>query len=828
MKFFWILFVALLGTSLTAAQDTQGSNVANDTSTSQGVPRVIRFSGRQIQAVAEARTVQLTFSIYEERMGGEPIWMETQLVNVDEQGRYSVLLGASANDGLPADLFATGNARWIGIRPVEGGAAEEPRIQIVSVPYALQAGDAQSLGGRSVTDFVLTRQAQQASGSSAATAPETGATINDGSSAGTPNFLAKFETPTSIVNSSVFETSGNVGIGTTNPLAKLDVAGSIQVSTGINVTSGDIALGVNQSGLSQFFKLFTTPHAVANTPSQLNMGLFDGSFTGFNVKNVRDGSFSSASIEFSTHHGGVSAGTRMTIDKDGRVGIGTTTPTQALEVVGTAKVGTLTDGFITMGLAQINRSGGAVEMQFPGGSGNDVRMFSGTASPVSFIASSGNVGIGTASPTSKLHVQGAARASSFTDGFINFGLAQINRTGGAVEVQFPGGAGNDVRFFSSTPQVVSFSGASGNLGLGTASPSSKVDAVDSTATQVIKATQNAAGAGSFSVGTPPPVAVRGDASSNSGVTGGVLGIASSPGGFGVLGESLSTTGNAVGVYGFSLSSSIGIGVWGESRSLSGDTAGVFGKTFSSTGQGVQGHAAIDTSQGQSSTGDGVGVWGQSDRVSGTGVFGIATDTGGDTVGVYGRVVSSNAAASAAIFDTSSTSANVLIGRSGAGLTRVVRIDATGKGFFNGGTQTGGADFAESVTVREEKSQYEPGDVLAIDATGVRRFTKVATPYSTLVAGIYSTKPGVLATPHGMDDPRINTEEVPLAVVGIVPCKVTNENGEIVAGDLLVASSRAGYAMKGTDRARMNAAVIGKALQGMRSSSGVIEVLVSLQ
>src|SRR5208282_4762946 len=101
-------------------------------------------------------------------------------------------------------------------------------------------------------------------------------------------------------------------------------------------------------------------------------------------------------------------------------------------------------------------------------------------------------------------------------------------------------------------------------------------------------------------------------------------------------------------------------------------------------------------------------------------------------------------------------------------------------------------------------------------------------YSTLVAGIYSTKPGVLATPHTMDDPEIKNSEVPLAVVGIVPCKVTAENGPIARGDLLVTSSRPGYAMKGTDRNQMLGAVVGKALEPLPDGTGVIQVLVTLQ
>jgi hypothetical protein len=72
------------------------------------------------------------------------------------------------------------------------------------------------------------------------------------------------------------------------------------------------------------------------------------------------------------------------------------------------------------------------------------------------------------------------------------------------------------------------------------------------------------------------------------------------------------------------------------------------------------------------------------------------------------------------------------------------------------------------------------------------------------------------------------KDVPLAVIGIVPCKVTTENGPIQRGDLLVASSKPGYAMKGTDRSRMLGAIVGKALEPLAEGDGVVEVLVTLQ
>jgi hypothetical protein len=166
-----------------------------------------------------------------------------------------------------------------------------------------------------------------------------------------------------------------------------------------------------------------------------------------------------------------------------------------------------------------------------------------------------------------------------------------------------------------------------------------------------------------------------------------------------------------------------------------------------------------------------------------------------------------------------------------GMTNTVhkfRVDTNGVAYADGGFVASGADFAESVAVRGQSSEYEPGDVLEIDANADRHLALSHHAYATLVAGIYSTKPGVLATPHTIDDPSANSTEVPLAVIGIVPCKVTAENGAIARGDLLVTSSLPGYAMKGTDRSRLVGAVVGKALQPLAAGTGIIEVLITLQ
>jgi hypothetical protein len=138
---------------------------------------------------------------------------------------------------------------------------------------------------------------------------------------------------------------------------------------------------------------------------------------------------------------------------------------------------------------------------------------------------------------------------------------------------------------------------------------------------------------------------------------------------------------------------------------------------------------------------------------------------------------------------------------------------------------GGGDYAESVDTSGDRTGYGAGDLLVIDKHDPSKFAKSSEPYSTMVAGIYSTKPGAVG--RRQTTPK-STDEIPMAVVGIVPAKVSAENGVIEAGDLLVSSSTPGAAMKGTDRSRMLGAVVGKAMGTLNSGTGVIEVLVTLQ
>jgi len=78
------------------------------------VPKLIKFSGA-VPVSADAASgsasappvpASMTFSIYADQTSTTPLFVESQNVTPDVQGKYSVLLGSSNTDGLPAEIFS--------------------------------------------------------------------------------------------------------------------------------------------------------------------------------------------------------------------------------------------------------------------------------------------------------------------------------------------------------------------------------------------------------------------------------------------------------------------------------------------------------------------------------------------------------------------------------------------------------------------------------------------------------------------------------------------------------------------------------------------------
>jgi hypothetical protein len=157
-----------------------------------------------------------------------------------------------------------------------------------------------------------------------------------------------------------------------------------------------------------------------------------------------------------------------------------------------------------------------------------------------------------------------------------------------------------------------------------------------------------------------------------------------------------------------------------------------------------------------------------------------------------------------------------------GTVNVARINSAGRGFFNGGTQNSGADVAEVFDVEGSINSYEPGDVLVISLDKERAVAKSGDPYSTLVLGVYATKPGVLLTEEHIDSDLSN--KAPMGVIGVIPTKVCTEGGAIQKGDLLVTSSTPGVAMKANLDKVKPGQVIGKALENY-NGTGISKINV---
>lgn len=213
-----VLAALFVGVAAVAAAEPQAAAAPQDAR----VPRVVRFDGVFVpadgQAPAAVETVAL--AVYAGATGGTPLWEETQTVAVDAQGRYAVLLGATSAEGLPPAVLAAADARWLEVRFARMGEAGQPRVLLTSVPYALRAADADTLGGLPASAFLRAPEnAGTAAGDSATDGSATGGrAIGPAVNTGTANYIGKFTNAIDLTSSAIYENAGRIGIGVTTPL----------------------------------------------------------------------------------------------------------------------------------------------------------------------------------------------------------------------------------------------------------------------------------------------------------------------------------------------------------------------------------------------------------------------------------------------------------------------------------------------------------------------------------------------------------------------------------------------------------------------------------
>jgi hypothetical protein len=587
---------------------------------------------------------------------------------------------------------------------------------------------------------------------------------------------------------------GNLGIGITNPRARLDVDGLIRAGQGIMFPDGTIQ----------------TTAAIAGNPGQGNGGQ---SQTGQGSKPGKQTKASGAKGK-----GKDTVSPEFTVNEDLTVnGNIIFTPSLSRDIT----VQNNNGGIRIFANPVLTGSPATAAIQFfgnghPGFPGQAyidsgahdqaavifrTAVTGGTIAERMRITAAGNIGIGTATPGERLHVAQSGdyqlRLENPAAGGGSWNIGQSDNTFNI--------SGGKLAFVpnstNSSNATVVFTNA-GNVGIGTTSPAHRLSliggpawtsngwagALSLTNASAIGWHSNADGQ-RFGIGQSTGGLYFFRTSSDPGTTG-------SPANY----DMLITDGGRVGVGNVSPSArlqadggtAVNVGVAGTSSSPGG--VGVVGVGYF----GVVGQADESVSQGRELLGRG-GVAGVSQ--GGTGVIAVT--------------VTGNLMAGITVTDPSNNT-----------FAQKFHIDKNGTYFT-------GSDFAESLPARGNRAAYEPGDVLVLSATAAGKAEKSIRPYDTHVAGVYSTRPGVVGADKN-GETRVDPDELPVALIGIVPTKVSAENGPILVGDLLTTSRTPGYAMKATPviirgmKVYRTGTILGKALGPLKQGKGVIKVLVTLR
>ena len=595
-----------------------------------------------------------------------------------------------------------------------------------------------------------------------------------------------------------FPSSGNAGVGTTNPGTKLEVVGTF--------VSGKGQLLVK--GASDHGYVYVDADTPATKEAGINIAKGGATKWGMYVP------ANSNDLRF------YDSADRLTLQAGGNVGIGTTTPGAALHVVRNGSVPIIvenSDGWgASVGLKNTGMGGGTWYVMSTMNANADVgggkfAIYNEGLSPTSLgyrflIDNNGNVGIGTTAPSETLHVGGGflstirnemstwlsqnvsngesdlVHNAYYSSGWkyrLTDEASMIQQWNGNIRfLTAPSGTQGSATDFSERLTILQ----TGNVGVGLANPNYKLD---------VNGEINATG---FRInGTPISAGGPSQWTGSNSIyyNGGNVGIGTT------------TPGVKLDVNGYIAAGSLNGFIFTDDLNT-GLTSPGADKLNLVTGGLTRFHI---------------------NDLGNVGI-GIGTNVGNTRVNVQGA---DSTSANYALFVQNSSNTNLLSvrndGNVGIGTTSPQeKLHVAGSIKVDGNINAKYQDMAEWVPSRE---QLAAGTVVVLDSTKSNQVISSTVSYDTRVAGVISAQPGITLGEGGEG-------KVLVATTGRVRVKVDASRGAIHIGDLLVTSDVSGVAMKSEPvefagrKMHMPGTIIGKALEPMAKGQGEILVLLSLQ
>lgn len=697
------------------------------------------------------------FALCDAATGGSALGTKTVAAAPVTNGLYTVALdfGANAFDG---------NARWLALSVRTNGGiiwtTLTPRLALTPTPYAIRATTAGGVSGV-IPDSQLSANIARLNGTNVFIGPVTAPSFSgNGSSlsgvapaSGSPNYVAKAgDTMTGTLT--LPSIALRVGAGqalqenyyglnglSINPNEDWPYT-AIRGKVGIGNFAGTLVPTASVDIMGDNTELKIRPYPSAAGGATLTL-LGQGSSTNKVRINLQSVTLESASggadyLKISNNTKDVAY-----FGSDGNVGIGTTTPGAPLEIFS----GFDTDA-LRFGRSSADRH--SISTKFDGSipTGNylgfNIEHSTGDTRRVMTLQGDGSVGIGTANPGALLHL-----VSNNPDDSGGIRIERTSATTGRYNLEIVSNGDFQLTETAIAPRL-SVQKASGNIGIGTTSPSATLD-VNGT---IKAATFVGSGAGISSI-SPGAIAS------------------------GTVSSSLQFNAPPLFLSGFSV---------GTSQKVNGLNADLLDGLDSTSFAPVSGSPNYVGTSGDTMSGplylpaNGLTAGGTQLVLAG-GYVGVGTSNPQATLDVHGTT-----------------------------RTCVLSI-------------TGGCDVAEPFPLA---SQGIPkGSVVVIDDENPGQLKLSSEPYDQRVAGIVSgangINPGITLSQQGALEGGQN-----VALSGRVYVLADAANGPIKPGDLLTSSTVPGHAMKVTDHAKAQGAILGKAMSRLPEGRGLVLVLVTLQ